>query len=107
MYDAFISHAFEDKALARPLAHGLSEKGFRIWYDEFELKVGDSLVELINRGLVNSRYGIVVLSHAFFAKRWPRRELVGFTTLQLQEGTRAILPVWYNITSQTYLKFPD
>jgi hypothetical protein len=98
MYDAFISHAFEDKALARPLAHGLSEKGFRIWYDEFELKVGDSLVESINRGLVNSRYGIVVLSHAFFAKRWPRRELVGFTTLQLQEGTRAILPVWYNIT---------
>lgn len=47
---------------------------------------------------MNSRYGIVILSHAFFAKRWPRRELVGFTTLQLQEGTRAILPVWYNIT---------
>jgi hypothetical protein len=42
-YDAFISHASEDKdTIVRPLAKLLAKMGFRIWYDEFELKVGDN-----------------------------------------------------------------
>lgn len=68
-YDAFISHATEDKAkVAKPLSKALTTMGFNIWYDEFELKVGDSLRQSIDQGLANSRYGIVVLSPAFFAK---------------------------------------
>jgi hypothetical protein len=71
-YDAFISHASEDKkALVRPLAKALGAMGYRIWFDEFELKVGDSLRQSIDRGLANSRFGIVILSRAFFAKNWP------------------------------------
>jgi hypothetical protein len=71
-YDAFICHASEDKkSIARPLAAALDELRFRVWYDEFELKVGDSLRQSIDKGLVNSRYGIVILSKAFFAKDWP------------------------------------
>ena len=66
-YDAFISHASEDKQeFVRPLAETLTELGLKIWYDEFELKVGDSLRGSIDRGLVNSKYGIVVLSKNFF-----------------------------------------
>jgi hypothetical protein len=43
-YDAFISHASEDKdGFVRPLAKELSRRGFRVWYDEFSLKVGDKL----------------------------------------------------------------
>lgn len=43
-YDVFISHASEDKdAVVRPLAHALREGGLSVWYDEFELKLGDSL----------------------------------------------------------------
>jgi hypothetical protein len=65
-YDAFISHATEDKArVVKPLAKVLTAMGFNIWYDEFELTVGDSLRQSIDRGLANSRYGIVVLSPAF------------------------------------------
>ena len=68
-YDAFISHASEDKAsLVRPLARALEKMGFHIWFDEFELKVGDSLRRSIDKGLVNSRYGIVVLSKAFLRR---------------------------------------
>src|SRR3990172_4215133 len=70
-YDAFISHASEDKdKLVKPLAKGLAKLGFRVWYDEFELTVGDSLRQSIDRGLATSRYGIVVLSKAFLAKNW-------------------------------------
>lgn len=50
-YDAFISHASEDKeSLARPLAEKLRDLGFSIWYDEFQLKVGDSLRRSIDKG---------------------------------------------------------
>ena len=43
-HDFFICHASEDKdAVARPLAEELQSRGFSVWYDEFELDVGDSL----------------------------------------------------------------
>ncbi len=104
-YDAFISHASEDKSkLVRPLANALKKMGFHIWYDEFELRVGDSLRQSIDRGLVNSRYGIVVLSPAFFAKNWPQYELNGLTAREMR-GRKVILPVWHKVTRDDILKF--
>jgi hypothetical protein len=62
MWDIFISHAWEDKEdIARPLAEALIAAGLRVWYDEFELTVGDSLGRSIDRGLRDSRYGSVKL----------------------------------------------
>lgn len=72
-FDVFISHATEDKeTLVRPLALALAQHGFKVWYDEFELKLGDSLSKSIDHGLVSSAYGIVILSKAFFSKNWPQ-----------------------------------
>jgi len=104
-YDAFIAHASEDKAgFVRPLANALGKMGFQVWYDEFELRVGDSLRQSIDKGLINSRFGIVVLSPAFFAKNWPKYELNGLTAREL-EGHKVILPVWHNITRNDVLQF--
>ena len=50
-YDAFISHASEDKeSFVRELAEELKKMGFWVWYDEFALEVGDSLRRTINKG---------------------------------------------------------
>jgi len=104
-YDAFISHASEDKdKVARPLANALTRLGFRVWYDEFELKVGDSLRQTIDKGLINSRYGIVILSPSFFAKNWPQYELNGLTSREIA-GEKVILPVWYKITKVDLLAY--
>lgn len=98
MHDAFICHASENKQeVARPLAERLLDAGLDIWFDEFSLKLGDSLRESIDRGLADSRFGVVVLSPDFFAKRWPQAELNGLFTKDLL-GTGAILPVWHNIS---------
>jgi hypothetical protein len=71
-WDAFISHASEDKErFVRPLARALKNLGVEIWYDEFSLKLGDSLSRSIDKGLAQSRYDIVVLSEAFMTKSWP------------------------------------
>jgi hypothetical protein len=98
-WDAFICYATEDKEnFVRPLAERLREHGLRIWYDEFVLKVGDSLRRSIAHGLAQSRYGIVVLSPNFISKEWPNHELDGLLELEMA-GPYRILPVWHNITA--------
>ena len=104
-YDAFICHATEDKAeLVRPLAEYLASMGFKIWYDEFELTIGDSLRQSIDKGLSNSRYGIVVLSNSFFAKDWTQYELDGLVAKQ-GVGYKVVLPIWHKITRKDVLKY--
>src|SRR5262249_20302735 len=68
-YDVFISHASEDKwDVAEPLKKLLEKMGLRVWFDASELPLGESLRQNIDRGLSQSKFGIVVLSHAFFSK---------------------------------------
>lgn len=96
--DVFISHASEDKdEVARPLARELIRRGLTVWFDEFELLVGDSLRAEIDRGLVMSRYGVVVLSSSFFEKRWPQAELDGLVAREFAEDHKVVLPVWHDI----------
>jgi len=105
MWDIFISHAWEDKEdIARPLAEALTAAGLRVWYDEFELTVGDSLGRSIDRGLKDSRYGVVILSPHFFAKEWPQKELDELSAREIQ-SVKVILPVWHNVTYDDVLKF--
>jgi hypothetical protein len=77
-WDVFICHASDDKdAVVRPLVHALQERGLRVWYDEFELRLGDSLRREIDKGIARSAFGVIVLSPAFFANGWPNYELDG------------------------------
>ncbi|HKP05591.1 MAG TPA: toll/interleukin-1 receptor domain-containing protein [Chthoniobacterales bacterium] len=97
LWDVFISHAREDKeSVARPLATLLKEKGLRVWLDEQQLKVGDSLSAKINDGLAFSRFGIVILSPAFFRKDYPQRELQSLLSRQTSRE-RYILPVLHDL----------
>jgi hypothetical protein len=97
-WDLFISQASEDKELfVRPLA--ACNLGLKVWYDEFTLKVGDSLSHSINRGLIDSEFGVVVLSKNFFAKEWPQRELGALEAKIIHTRNKVILPVWYNISA--------
>lgn len=96
-WNYFISHASEDKPLvAAPLAHYFRSVGFKIWYDDFSLRVGDSILGEINRGLGDSDFGIVILSPAFFSKPWPKRELAA---LIATAGDGRVLPVWHQVTA--------
>ena len=98
-FDVFVSHASEDKdAVVRPLANALRERDLRVWYDEFEMRIGDSLRRKIDRGLVACRFGVVVLSPSFFAKGWPNYELDGLVTREVSGGDQLILPVWHEVT---------
>jgi hypothetical protein len=104
-YDVFISHASEDKdEVVRPLAYALRKNGLKVWYDEFELKIGDSLRRKIDIGLSKSKFGIVVLSKDFIKKGWTNYELDGIIT-KANTGEQVILPIWHNISKQEVISF--
>ena len=104
-FDVFISHAFEDKdAVVRPLANALKSKGLSVWYDEFELKLGDSLRRKIDQGLAKSRFGIVVISRSFIKKGWTNYELDGLMTKAIS-GQQTLLPIWHDITKQEVIDY--
>lgn len=104
-HDVFISHASEDKdEIVRPLAMALKNAGLSVWYDEFELKIGDSLRQKIDKGLAKSKFGIVVLSKSFIKKGWTNYELDGIIT-KVVSGEQVLLPIWHNITKQEVVDF--
>ncbi|MDY0282152.1 MAG: toll/interleukin-1 receptor domain-containing protein [Salinivirgaceae bacterium] len=104
-HDVFISHASEDKdEIVRPLANALVKQGIDVWYDEFTLRIGDSLRQKIDRGLANSRVGLVVLSPNFISKGWTNYELDGIVTRAVS-GEQILLPIWHNITKQQVVDY--
>ena len=84
------------RSIARPLAELLEKEGVRVWLDATELCLGDSLRRKIDDGLARSRYGVVVLSPAFFSKEWPQNELNGLFALE-STRSKVILPVWHQV----------
>lgn len=96
---AFISHDSRDKDdLVRELAHEMIKRMCPVWYDEFSLKVGDSLRTSIERGLKEARNCIVVLSPNFLSNEgWTKAEFDSVFTREILEQRNVILPVWHNV----------
>ena len=104
-HDVFISHASEDKEeFVRPLANALIHEGLKVWFDEMTLRIGDSLRQKIDKGLANSRVGLVVLSPSFIDKGWTNYELDGIVTRSVS-GEQILLPIWHKITKQQVIDF--
>lgn len=104
-YDVFISHASEDKeAVARPLAEALRNNGLSVWYDEFELRIGDSLRRKIDKGIAKSNFGIIIISRDFINKGWTNYELDGLITKSIN-GEQTMLPIWHNVTKREVIDY--
>lgn len=104
-YDAFVSHASEDRPYVRRLTAALKKAKIRVWYDEDIVGWGDDLRRSIDKGLANSRYGIVVFSKAFLRKKhWTEHELDGLFAKE-RRRRKVILPIWHNITDRELLRY--
>ncbi len=104
---AFISHDSRDKLeLAQPLALKLSSMLVPVWYDEFSLKVGDSLRESIERGLKECHRCILVLTPNFLGNSgWSKQEYDSIFTREVVEQKRLVLPIWHGVTPRDVYEF--
>jgi TIR domain len=104
---AFISHDSRDKdAVARPIAVGLSKLMCPVWFDEFSLKVGDSLRESIEKGLKECRKCVLVLSPRFLANPgWTKVEFNSIFTREVIEKQNLVLPVWFETTKEAIFDY--
>jgi TIR domain len=104
-WDVFISHATEDKKdFVKGLVHKLNSTGAKVWYDEFSLKIGDSLSKSLDQGLSNSLFGLIIISPNFINKGWTDYELRSFINREVGYK-KVILPIWHNITKEEVQKF--
>lgn len=101
----FISHASEDKEeFVRDLANALIAAGFDVWYDDYTLTMGDSLLRKIDAGLRECDFGIVVFSRHFFEKDWTQNELDGLFARE-SKNQKVILPIWKDVTKADVLGY--
>ena len=104
---AFISHDWSDKEeIAGPLAIQLQKFFCPVWYDEYSLKVGDSLREKIEKGLKECHKCILILTPNFLNNSgWGKREFDSVFTRELVEKTNVILPVWHGVSQQDIYQY--
>lgn len=97
---AFISHDSQNKDLiARPLAQGLNSRLCYVWYDEFSLKVGDSLRFEIEKGLKEAKKCILILTPEFINNPgWVKTEFNSIFTREIILNENIILPIWFNVS---------
>lgn len=99
---AFISHDSRDKEeLARPLAQKLTSMLCPVWYDEYSLRVGQSLTESIDAGIRLAKKCILLLSPNFLSNTsWSRAEFNAVVGKHINSAESVILPVWHGVSRQ-------
>ncbi len=96
-FDFFISYASEEKEDAVLLSQELEKQGATVWIDDQQLKIGDQIRTSLEKGLINSRYGIVLVSKNYLNKYWTNQELNCLYELE-EYGKKKILPILLNVS---------
>jgi TIR domain len=99
MHDAFISYATEDNDLASRIAFGLIANGLSIWYAPLSLNVGDKLLGSIDKAMLVSRAGILILSKNYLSKSWTSYEMDALLRLRIEKG-KTLLPIWVGVRKE-------
>ena len=67
--DIFLCHAWDDRAgTAKELHDLLVSRGVKVWFSERDVALGTSLLREIDKGLANSRVGIVLVTPALLRR---------------------------------------
>jgi hypothetical protein len=89
----FISYASSDKPSARFIADALRQSGISTWFDEWEIRVGDSFVKRIEAAAKSSDYILLLLSPAAVDSYWVQTEINSALSRELKERAIRLVPV--------------
>lgn len=89
----FLSYSSNDKEFAEKLATSLNANGIEIFFDKWEIKVGDSIVNKIDTALGKMTDLIIVISENSINSNWVKKELSSALVKKLGNNSVKILPV--------------
>ena len=92
-YDVFLSHSAKDKPVVRDVAERLKKDGLRVWFDEWEIRPGDSIPAKIEEGLERSRVLVLCMSANAFGSDWAQLESGTFRFRDPLNKERRFLPL--------------
>jgi hypothetical protein len=89
----FLCHSSIDRTFTDRLAKALRDDDVPVWYDQWELEVGDSLTGRIEEGITGSAWVAIILSPTSVMSPWVRRELTASLALELASRDISLLPI--------------
>lgn len=92
MVKVFISYSSKDSDFITKLTNDLRKKGFEVWLDKWEIRVGDDIFEKIQLGIRNSDYVILVLCHNSVSSGWVDKEWKIVYWNEITSGKVRLLP---------------
>ena len=93
MTSIFLSHSSKDKFFVRELAKRLESYGIKVWLDEAELKIGDSLTQKIGQAIDETDFLGVILSSNSVSSEWVQRELQTAMQKEFSHKKVVVLPI--------------
>ena len=95
--DVFLCHAWDDRqGPAKELHELLEAAGVKVWFSEKDLGLGVPMMRAIDKGLANSRIGLVLVTPALLA-RLPQESVADKELSTLLAGNQ-LVPIVHNTT---------
>ncbi len=92
-YDVFLSYSNQDKNVVRNIAQRLKAEGIRVWFDEWKIRPGDSILAKIEDGLEHSNILVLCMSVAAFESDWAKLESHTFRFRDPLNHNRRLIPL--------------
>lgn len=100
-YDLFLSHSSLDKdPFVNELSIKFEELGLEIFFDTSIFKIGDSQIDQMSNGIMNSKAVVLFISKNFFNSGWATHEMRAFLNRHVKDESLAILPIWHEVTAE-------
>lgn len=96
---AFLCHGSEDKSVARRIAKKLQANGIETFFDEWEIRSGDSLRQKIDHGLSACTHFIVLVTETSISKPWVNAE-IDAAFVQKVSGQCRFIPLRRNLDAE-------
>src|SRR2546429_7429971 len=83
-YDFFLSRRGSVAAIAQEVADVLTEKGYKVLVQDYDIPLGASFVEKMHEAVSNSRDLVILFTHDYLQSPYTRKEFTSFEAQRLR-----------------------
>ncbi len=88
----FISYTHADDAWTTKLARDLERDGFTVFFDKWDIAIGDDFIRRLDEGLSSASSGLLVMSRSTARSGWAHREYSALAQ-RMVSGAAKLIPV--------------